>query len=782
MSRNPESGSDPEAEPGFAATAGGWLRIGFGFEALGELCLKAPKFALMVLVALIIVGIFGVTRLGFDNDLRNLYRTDSAESQLLEELISRFPVTENQIILMVTGERLTTREGLETLRDIHLDLQLVDGVAGTVSPISARHPPVGDAVPESFFPAEMPDGPELAKIVSAIQSHPLLGTKVLSADGKSALMMVFLDPSVSQAELATNIQAAVADTLSLGNPAGLTISATGGPIIRGEILAGVKRDQVVLNSLGTLVALVLCFFYFRDIKTVLITTLPGVVGVIWTLGTFGLIGHPLNAMTNVLPTLVLVIAFADSLHMMSSIRRNLRNGDSGIEAARVAVRNIGPACAMTSITTTIVFLSLSLSDSPTIREFGFSGAWAAAMAFATVITIVPVLSAIVFTGGTELEAAAREGFLSILVRRLAGAAAHSVERRPGLFVGLGAVSIVLTTAGYLAVETHYSYRDFLPDGSASSSTIDHIDTHLGGVDGVTILIRRDAGAAAEPAPVATIRAVHDTLAAMPEFSNVYSLRSLERWLGQEISFAKGSIDGSGFNLPRHLSGQLGSEDGKAWLVTAYMSEMDSSRSAPLLDRLDEELNKVRRSAPDVQIDITGAVPMTDRSSNDLIWSLNISLVAAIAVTICLMALTFGSALLGALAAIPNFLPLAAAGSFLYLTGEGLQITSVVALTVAFGIAVDDTIHLLHDWRRHHHNGEARSNVVDTLVRVGPVLIATTIILTFGFATTAASTMPIVRTFGGICVLTITVALLADLFIMPALLIVFRRQLGSVETE
>ncbi|MFV2093279.1 MAG: MMPL family transporter, partial [Hyphomicrobiales bacterium] len=161
---------------------------------------------------------------------------------------------------------------------------------------------------------------------------------------------------------------------------------------------------------------------------------------------------------------------------------------------------------------------------------------------------------------------------------------------------------------------------------------------------------------------------------------------------------------------------------------------------------------------------------------------NISLVAAIAVTMILIGLTFGSALLGALAAIPNFLPLAAAGSFLYLTGEGLQITSVVALTVAFGIAVDDTIHLLHDWRRRQGVEDIQTSVKNSLVRVGPVLIATTVILTFGFATTAASTMPIVRTFGGICVLTIGVALIADLLLMPALLILFGRHLRKFASE
>ncbi|VAW11474.1 hypothetical protein MNBD_ALPHA09-718 [hydrothermal vent metagenome] len=771
------------AGPGADTKFGGTIRIGFGLEALGAFCLKAPKLAIIALAIMVVLGGFGVSRLGFDNDLSNLYSTDSAESRLFAELMTRFPVIENQVVFLVSGDRLTSRQGLETLRDIHLDLQFVEGVTGTVSPFSARRPPVGDAFPAPLFPPDLPQGKALDALVAELQSNPLLGNKVLSADGKSALVMVFLDPADHSGGLAARVQASVADTLDMANPAGLEILATGGPIIRDEILAGVKRDQVVLNTLGTMVALILCFLYFRNFRFVLVTTAPGVVGVIWTLGTFGLIGHPLNAMTNILPTLVLVIAFADALHMANHIRRRLRDGAGGLEAARSAVAKIGPACAMTSITTTIVFLSLALSDSQTIREFGYAGAWAAAMAFVSVITIVPTLSALVFASGLRTSIAEREGYLSRISRRLAGAAARLVVARPRLIVGVGALAAALMTAGYFAVETRYSYRDFLPDGSNSSKTIDLIDARLGGADTVTVLIRQDGPDAGEgPSPATIIRQVHDIVAAMDEFGSVYSLSSVEAWLGRGIDLNGIDANQLGFELPDHLVGQLGSRDGGAWLVTAYMAEMDSSRTAPLLDRLDAALDVVRRGAPGTRIDITGAVAMTDRSSNRLIWSLNISLVAAIAVTMVLIGLTFGSVLLGALAAIPNFLPLAAAGSFLYVTGEGLQITSVVALTVAFGIAVDDTIHLLHEWRRRHGGEDIEASVVNTLTRVGPVLIATTVILTFGFATTAASTMAIVRTFGGICVLTIAVALIADLLLMPALLVLFGRRLGQPDPE
>ncbi|MFV2093278.1 MAG: hypothetical protein ACC634_09365, partial [Hyphomicrobiales bacterium] len=257
----------------------------------------------------------------------------------------------------------------------------------------------------------------------------------------------------------------------------------------------------------------------------------------------------------------------------------------------------------------------------TIREFGYAGAWAASMAFLSVITIVPTLSALIFVSGMKISDADREGFLSRLSRRLANAAATLVIARPRQIVGVSAIVAVLMTAGYLAVDTRYSYRDFLPDGSTSSAAIDRIDAQMGGADTVTIFIRQDGPVSSDsPSPATIIRQVHKIVAAMDEFSAVYSLYSIETWLGREIDLSGSRPNGLSFDLPDHLVGQLGSKDGGAWLVTTYMRERDSSKTAPLLDRLDKALDVARQAAPGMRIDITGAVVMTDRSSNRLIWS------------------------------------------------------------------------------------------------------------------------------------------------------------------
>lgn len=774
------SGSKASGETAGSVSSGArsWLPVGLGMHRLGHLCLKAPRVSLVVLILAIAIGAFGVSRMGFDNDLRNLYRTDSAQSRLLDEMLSRFPALQNQIVLLVEGERLGTRNGMETLRNLHLDLEFVDGLAGSISPFSARRPPVGDAAPEPLFPADLPEGKILQALIEEAKAHPLLGSKVLSRDGNSALITLFVAGDASPSSVARAVLNSVDETLGFGNPADLTVVATGGPIIREEILSGVKRDQVVLNGLGTLVALILCTLIFRRLRLVIIATLPGMVGVSWTLGAFGLIGHPLNAMTNVLPTLVLVIAFADALHMINAARTRMRQTSDALDAARHAVAAVGPACAMTSITTSVVFLALSLSASPTIRDFGYAGAWAALMAFTAVITVVPTLCALMLRPADAGENSANTA-PQRLFARIAAAAATLATTRPAMVAIAGLALMALATAGYIAVDTRYSYRDFLPDGSVSSGVIDRIDARLGGADTVNIMIRREGEAGGPPDEV--LYAVHDIVAGMEAFASVFSIKSVEDWLGRRLSAGESAAVDDALILPDHLVGQLGSADGDAWLVTAYMSEMDSRRSAPLLDRLDTALDPVRSALPGFRIDVTGVVPMTDRSSNDLIRSLNVSLVAAIAVTIAFIALTFRSLRLGALAAVPNYLPLAAAGSVLYLTGDGLQITSVVALTVAFGIAVDDTIHLLHQWSKERGGSEAE-RLRAALNRVGPVLIATTCVLTAGFATTAASTMQIVRAFGTICVLTICVALIADLLLLPALILLADRFRKPRETE
>ncbi|MFV2093536.1 MAG: MMPL family transporter, partial [Hyphomicrobiales bacterium] len=518
------------------------LRVGFGLERVGHWCLAAPRIAAALVVLVSLLALAGAANIQFDNEFRNLFRNGDTQSQLYDKLVASFPSVEDQIVLLVEGDAIGTGKGLEAIRSLHLDLQWVDGGSAAYSIFSARTPPTADAKPQLILPAELPVDAALPALLDRVRANPLIGTKMLAPDNRATLILITIDAAADPVATARAVEAAAAASLEANAmAAALRVTATGQPILRDEILQAIRQDQIVLNIAGTLIAIFLCLLYFRNARLVVVAVLPGVAGVLWTVGAFGLVGQPINAMTNVLPTLVLVIAFADALHMTHAVRTSLEAGANGAEAARQAVINVGPACAMTALTTAAVFLSLALSSSPTVRDFGLAGAWAASMAFAAVITLVPIMSSLVLSArqGAYVSQKHRQGLLSRQVRRLANVCARLVSGAPRSIVVWGMVLLALASFGYFSVEPRYGYRDFLPDQSRANAAITTIDAAMGGADAVQILVTRNPGATPRMTGSAVVRAAHMIAARVEPLANLTSLKNLEDWLGRETDFETG---------------------------------------------------------------------------------------------------------------------------------------------------------------------------------------------------------------------------------------------------
>jgi hypothetical protein len=140
----------------------------------------------------------------------------------------------------------------------------------------------------------------------------------------------------------------------------------------------------------------------------------------------------------------------------------------------------------------------------------------------------------------------------------------------------------------------------------------------------------------------------------------------------------------------------------------------------------------------------------------------------VVITIAVVALSLRSVVLALLSAIPNLLSLTIVAAGVYVVGERLQIPSVLALTIAFGIAVDNTIHLLNRYRVERRRAGVGDALAATAEKVGPVLIAATIVLTVGMGVTMLSSLPMIRLFGSLCVVVLLTALAVALIVLPAL--------------
>src|SRR5215475_4055183 len=170
--------------------------IAFGVERLGLIPMKAPILSCIILVALIIAAIFGIDRIKIDDSLSQLFRSNTKEFKQYEEVTKKFPAEEFDVLVVVEGKTLLTRDNLEKLRDFVTDLQLVEGTRGLVSLFSARQAPAPGKLPAALFPSELPQGADYGKFIETVKSNEIIRGKLLSEDGTLALIVLSLEPEV----------------------------------------------------------------------------------------------------------------------------------------------------------------------------------------------------------------------------------------------------------------------------------------------------------------------------------------------------------------------------------------------------------------------------------------------------------------------------------------------------------------------------------------------------------------------------------------------------------
>jgi predicted RND superfamily exporter protein len=736
--------------------------IGFGIERIAWAALDRPRLAGVIFLAIVLLAGFGLTRVKYDQDLRNVFSGQIAAESRKIATAQQFVDPENETVVLVEGKAIAEPAVLKRLQDFQFELQLLDNVDSVYSLFSLRDPPNAEgAAPLLVGDPALGLTPER---VARIRTHPILGAKLLTADADGMVFVVTpidaRDPVATPRKLNTEIEEKAKEILG---PTGLSVSVSGFPAIRVAIIEVLKRDQLILNGAGAVIGFLMSLIAFRSFTAAIMTAVPAIVGALIVIGGMGLLNVPVTVMSNVVPALVMILGYADGMHISHAWRHHRDHGASPARAERLAQQEVGAACVLTAITVSIAFLSLSITDIAIIRDFAFTGAVAMIVGCLTVL-VAHAFGALLIGRFWK----GRTGPARTLLVRFEEPCA-----RLGRFVvdnarPLSLISIVLFVvmgAMYFAVPPEHSVSENLPADDPANMALQRFDANFGGAYPVEVVVPLNGEPATAPASVAKIRAVHQAVAAVEGVDTPLSLWSLVDWLGdndpETLVRLEGLVDEMG---PETRSRFLGS--GGATLVTANIHEAPNYITAPLLDRIEA----AARAAGGEDVVITGSTVVTNRESTRTISNLNFNLATAIVGDIIIMVIAFRHLPIGIVSVFANTLPLFATGALLFLLGRGMQMTSVIALTVAFGIAVDDTIHYINRFLIHTSRAQAlRDRLIETSREVGPVLIGTTLIVICGLSTTLTSGLPTIALFGWIAAVTLVVAVVGDLIVMPALI-------------
>ena len=749
-----------------------------GAERLGLVPLYW-RWQVLALVALLsVLAAFGVGRIKVDDSLSELFRADTPDFKQYERLSSRFPSNEYDVLIVVEGRGLLERDKLDKLRDTVIDLQFVEGMRGLISMFSAREAPGSGKLPAPLFPGSLPEGAEYDALIQKISSNRIIAGKLLSADGELALVVLALDKAVMQGDALAATVKGIRETLERGlEGTGLAAQLSGAPVMQLEIRNAVQRDRVLYNGLGFVIGVVVALVFFRHYSFIVIAAVPPAIAILWSLGLLGWMDFRLNLFLSVISPLTMVMGFADSMQMTFALRDRLLAGDMRLDAIRYAVLIVGPACMLNGATAALSFVALTFSDSALIQTFGIAGAICMVVTFLAVILCLPLLALLVIAKDATVAArlAERDWAMSGL-HRLCAWIGSCVVRRPLAFAALGLGLVVGFGVAHVSLEPRYRLADQVPDREQAVAAAGRLDTKLTGANPVDVLVELPDGVGIfDPRPLGVIGEVHRVVELQAGVGNVWSIETLVRWMAESGLTDIGTLEQYVRLLPEHLTRRFVDAEGDAALVTGRSPDIDASDLLPMVNRLDAALDTVRRTHPEYKISVSGLAVIAARNSAAMIRKINLSLTAEMVFVSALIGLAFRSALVGVVSLLPGLFPVVTSGAILALSGEGLQFASIVALTVAFGLGLNATIHYLNRLRLEERPGiDPAVAAHRATLLMGPALILTSAVLACGLAITVFSDLPSLRIFGRLSATTLIAAMFGGLFLLPACMLLVKR--------
>lgn len=677
--------------------------------------LDHPRATVAVWVALLIAAALGVLQLRVDFSSAAFYGDDAEPLAELSAFRERWGPDDRSVAVLVRSERdILSEDGLATLAQVEAALADASVVDTTMSLASISAPGSNTTLAQRWSAADVPERSLARVAIDASEAVPLL----LSADHRSAVVSVTLRESTD--DLAAAIEAVGEVRAALPDPpAGTSFSLAGVPAIRAAFFALTLRDQAVLGPLALLIAVAGLWLATRRLQVALVAALGAGLPPLLLAGTMGATGTAVGLLTQALFTLLPIIAVADTVHVVFRVRAVAAasaRASTDRAVLEEAFADVGFACLLTSLTTALGFASMVTAELPLLRAFGLWAAFGVLGGYAVVLTLLPVV-----LGRLDVGAGAPAG--SARLRRIA----RACTRRPtwvlAVAVGLSVGSI--PAAQSVVVDNHLGalLRPEHPVRQAAS----HLDDALGGTLTLEVELEAEDG-----------------------------------WTDDALAPAAQALRA----LPSVRAVRVAPPQGRFARLTVHVPDVGGRAFAELESRADDALGGLGLRAR-----TTGTASVAYRGVNRITDALRVSLLGVLVVVTLLIAGLLRSAGLALRSVLPNVLPLLLGYAVVGMVSLELDPIGAVILAVALGIAVDDTLHVLAGFVRARDQGQDPASAAQEAVATrGLALVVTSGVLVAGLAVNGFSAFPPLQVLGTLGSAVIALALLADITLLPALLV------------
>ena len=747
--------------------------LGFGLEKIGVAALHRPGLFSVLLLALTVLAISFATNVRFNGNVVAVVPEKSQNMQIFLEQRDNFRNFNRDIAVVVKSPRIAKASGLEDLREMQLELALTDNVGSAITLFSIPEPEPETGALQQIFPTTIESDAQAKETIDYILKEYPQAKSFISLEENAALMMVALDLEVDEGTDARAIEAykGVVEAVESVAPDDFEIFYAGLTPISVTILETLIQDQVRLTLFGLGLGAIVAMLFFRNMLAAMVCAFAPVLTAIWGIGVFGLFGVPISYLTTVLPTLALILAYADGIvlyHRWNKLNLKIGNPtkEELTENLEQAIRRVGPASALTSITTAFAISSFALSTSEALVEFAWIGVCLVSLAFLAVIIGIPVLGHWLIRFNLIRSKKSSEPNLAF-----GKSAYRAFSSMPRLISLISCLVIFLLFYVHTLLQPDYRITDYLPTESKTLQAERLTNDVFGGRSFVFFMVPTvDNGNMISSANRQRLAEVTRLLQDDFEANSIFSLDILWGEFDEEVATRLAETLNQ---APEETRRGYLSKDGSMMLVSMRITSNQSiAETSVLIDEINASLKKLPYGE---EISVTGFPILLATEFSKIINELRQNLLIAVLLGVVLVGVATRSIFFAFAALVPNLFPVLLMESVIFVQGGGINVTEVVALTLAFGIAIDNAVHVINVLHEELGSGKEFSQALrDAVIEVAPALGASTLIICISTSVIITSILPILPIIGKLIIAILCVALFTNLIILPANLLTLNR--------
>lgn len=567
---------------------------------------------------------------------------------------------------------------------------------------------------------------------------------------------------------------------------GLKIHYSGLPYIHVRNAILIKKEIYLFTVLALAICLVILFLFFRSYKAMIFPALVVLSGVATAMGSMVLFGYKITILTGMIPPLLIVIGIPNSIYILNKYHQEYRIHQNKIKALKRVIMKIGNAILLTNLTTALGFVTFTTTSSQILKEFGVIASLNILFLFILSILLIPIIfSFLPPPEERHIKHLDRKGLGKMITKLVSITLYH----RKAVYISM-VVLLLVSFYGMTRMKTTGFILDDIPKTDPIYVDLRFFEKNFDGVMPLEIMIdTKKPNGILQTSTMRKLEELDDRLKNYHELSpslsfiNVVKMAKQAFYNGNENYYSLPSGTEKNFILSYATNGEGNLNLAHSFIdslkqtsrVSIRVKDVGTKRMDELYNLFMDDLNDL--FPPDkFNVTLTGSSVKFFRGNQYLVGNLFISLALAIFLISIFMAVMFRSSRMVMMSLIPNIIPLIVTAAIMGYFSIPIKASTLLIFSVAFGISVDNTIHFLAKYRQELTitGWNIRKSVIKALTETGISMMYTSTVLFFGFGIFAISNFGGTQAMGVLVSITLLVAMISNLVLLPSLLIGLER--------